>query len=437
MKSTDKVPTGNLQRAGIMGAAGIKVGTSKLKHAAKKLVLDKESRESEKSVHDEKIADILFESLQKLKGTALKAAQILSMEMDILPEPLRVRLSKACYQVPPMSEAMARRVLFSEFSQPPNRIFARIDAKAFAAASLGQVHEAKSHQGQKLAVKIQYPGIGESITNDMKIIRSVVKAASVKLKKIFKPQAINVTLKEIENHLLEEIDYEMEAENTCWFYHRLKDWKNIVIPEVFQEWTTPIVLTTRKLEGLHLKEWMATNPSQKERDYYGQLFVDLFYHCIFDLEKINADPNPGNFFFMPGGKLGVVDFGCIQSFDQNFLKYTLQAHQGYLEKDFTAIFAGLYHLGMLPEIPGKKSEPAMVKLFEPVQEIMALIYGAEKFNFSNNPGLIPEFDRICLEPIKVLENNPLGQTYYNRTIRGLFRILESLGANVCLKINRT
>ncbi len=185
------------------------------------------SQQREKNAAKQRVnkesADILFQGLSLLKGTALKIAQQLSFEIDFFPEEIARELEKSYHQVPPLNRALIRKVVQNELGGPPEKIFSAFDSQAFAAASLGQVHRAQTHDGASLAVKIQYPGIDRTISGDIRMIKNMLRPTP-------EYHLYRSALDEIEARLLEEIDYETEAANLAFFRGNLNPAK-VIIPE--------------------------------------------------------------------------------------------------------------------------------------------------------------------------------------------------------------
>ncbi|MCP3900942.1 MAG: AarF/ABC1/UbiB kinase family protein, partial [Desulfobacteraceae bacterium] len=170
-----EIPKGKFKRTVISTKTATKVGGKVLNYLVKKPFLSKTKKIAAKKELSEKSAETIFKSLTLLKGTALKIAQFLSMELEILPEALRKELEKSYNRVPPLNRAIVRKILKNEYQDDPEKIFKTFEANAFAAASLGQVHNAETNKGEQIALKIQYPGIKNTIESDLKLVRTVVK----------------------------------------------------------------------------------------------------------------------------------------------------------------------------------------------------------------------------------------------------------------------
>ena len=169
MKTLNKIPTGKIERASNLLKAGAKVGVNYIKYYGNKITKDEE--EAKKILNEDNAADI-YDSLKELKGSALKVAQMLSMEKNIMPQAYVEKFSLSQFSVPPLSGALVKKTFRKYFGKNPEDIFDEFSPESVNAASIGQVHKAKI-KGQELAVKIQYPGVHESISSDLKLVKPI------------------------------------------------------------------------------------------------------------------------------------------------------------------------------------------------------------------------------------------------------------------------
>ncbi|WP_020591384.1 ABC1 kinase family protein [Kiloniella laminariae] len=459
------IATRRLQRSTTLGLTATRVGLSHLGHLgrtklAQRLnpkttddIASRESRAQIQRAHEEQIGKTLFKALNQLKGTALKASQILSMEAEILPEGIRKELAKACYQATPLNRALIDKVFRNEFGKGPGDVFARFDKNAFAAASLGQVHKATlpGDQGlaptqarnqapnQDVAVKVQYPGIAASIKSDIKALSGLLSLVSASTNFMPDRTVIDPVLDEITLQLQREVDYFLEAENLTRFASRLKLDK-VRIPAVFADYSSERILTMENLSGCHLEEWLAGNPTQAEKNHYGQLLYDFFFHSFFDLQHLHADPHPGNFLFMPDGELGVLDFGCIREVDPDFIRKITSYYQlmirhhgpekGKGQPDYAGL-QGFYEEFELikPDLEESALRDILQPELDPIQHWMIAPYHEATFDFSNWkwPDMTTDSTRKIAPYMKGINRDLL---YFDRAYRGLGLMLSRLGAVV-------
>ncbi|WP_456444974.1 ABC1 kinase family protein [Thiolapillus sp.] len=423
------IPTGKLARSGVAGVALMRAGGKRLKHAAKRPFLSESAREQSRRKLDDETAELLFDAFSRLRGTALKIAQMLSMETSFLPESFRKELSKSYHQVPPLGRPLVRKLIVQEFGQPPEKVFAHFDANAFAAASLGQVHTAKDAQGDKLAVKLQYPGIDVTIDNDLQLVRSLVKRTR-------HARLMLSSLDEIERRLREEVDYRKEAENTRWFRQKLT-LDDVVIPAVHAALSSRRVLSTDRLDGLHLDQWLAKNPSQEQRDHFGQLLYDVFVRSFYGLHALHADPNPGNYLFMDDGKLGLVDFGCVKHFSPKFVELMPRLLRAYMDRDSTTVVKTYEKLGMVAKMTPDELRKFYDETLQPFGDWITRPFKEESFDFGSRQSAsytADGWDAIGrLSGVDKINGLADEFIFFDRTFFGLYQLFERMGARVRMR----
>ena len=421
------LPKGTFARTSVAGLATAKVGAKHLKSLAKRPFLSAKDQHEEKGRLEDETARILFQTFSQLRGTALKLAQMVSMETELLPESYRRELSKSYHQVPPLNRTLVRKALIQELGAPPEKLFASFDAQAFAAASLGQVHAAQSHEGESLAVKVQYPGIAVTIDNDVRLLRGLLRTA---------PQSdiLLQGLREVHERLREEVDYEHEAASCEWFRNHTK-LPGIVIPRVFPATSTARILTTERLQGLHLTQWLETGPSQEERDHAAQGLYDHFVHSVYELHRLHADPNPGNFLFKPNGSIGVIDFGCTRTLSSQFSTLLLSLLTGYLKEDRDQVLQGYCALGMLHEHQKNENEEFYEAILKPFGKWISRPLLENTYDFGNHEGYATEGVALARKMMRHFRFRSMSEefVFVDRTYHGLFQIFEKMSARVHLR----
>ena len=425
------IPTGKLNRTGVAALAAAKIGVRQLGHLTKRPFLSNEAKQQQTNDTDEANADVLFQALVQLRGTALKVAQMLSLETDILPEKYRKELAKSYYQVPPLNRALMRKVIIQELGQTPEQVFQTFESNAFAAASLGQVHQAMSFQGEKLAVKVQYPGIEHTIGSDIRMIKQLTRPMK-------EHAEIKLVLEEIEARLVEETDYTKEAANINWFAKHL-DMEQVIIPKVYPAQSNTRILTMQYIEGLHLTEWLKIKPSQQERDKAAQTIYDIFMRSVFELNRFHADPNIGNYLFQEDGNVALLDFGCVKQLSAQFSTQFSQLCKAVGSHDFDRICENYREMGVLKVQRKDISDAFYQSILAPFFEWYSKPYEEEYFDFAHNQGFTQEGLRLaekmrknqCREKDYVVLNTDF--IYADRTLYGLYKIFEIMGAKVRMK----
>ncbi len=419
----DPVPTGKLARTGIAGGAMLKAGSRHLTHAAKRPFLSESARQAEQRRLDDDTARILFEAFSQLRGTALKIAQMLSMESNLVPEWFRREMTKSYHQVPPLGRPLIRKLILQEFGRPPEEVFSRFEAKAFAAASLGQVHAAVGGDGENLAVKLQYPGIDVTIDNDLQLLRTLIRRTRY-------AKLLLSSIDEIELRLHEEVDYLHEADSTEWFRTHLQ-LPGIVVPRIYRDYSSKRVLATQRLQGLHLEAWLQTGPTQQQRDHFGQLLYDSFVHSFYARHALHADPNPGNYLFADDGTLGLVDFGCVRYYSADFVELIPILLRAYMERDAEKVVSTYQRLGMVAEMTGDELQAFYAEVLQPFGDWLTRPFKAGRFNFAGHATPYTaegwaSFKRLAnVHKISDLANEFI---YFDRTFFGLYQLFERMGA---------
>lgn len=414
-------PSSKYDRGKIFAKTGIKVGANYAKHYLNSL---RGSNEETNSSFYNQTAEDIFSEFTKLRGTALKIAQSLSIDQGLLPDEFSEVMSQAQYSVPPINRSLVRSIIKRELGSYPESLFTSFDQEAIAAASIGQVHRATLPSGEQAAIKIQYPGVRDTIASDLGLAKSLFKRF------IKNRGELDEYFEEIETTLRLETDYIHEGQNINRFHQRF-DGDRFTTPQWLEDYSTERILTMTHLEGEHLKEFLARNSSQDEKDHFGQLMWDFFHEQIRQAGEIHADTHPGNFLFTEDGRLGVIDFGCVKKFPDSFFRNYLLLLPTHLERDIPTI-TRLYHkLGVLRGDPDSdKKEKAYFEFSLNYGYTFAMPYEEDRFDFGN-----PEYRDMIRGYTK---NAPIGNEargnkhflYSTRVHLGLYHFLMKLGARV-------
>lgn len=426
MKEQINIPTGKISRAANFAGAGVKIGTNYLKYYVRK-ALDSET--TKEGLNEENAEDV-YETLSRLKGSALKVAQMLSMDKNILPAAYQNKFQLAQYSAPPLSYPLVVKTFRKELGQEPAQVFDEFTRTAANAASIGQVH--KAVKGAKIyAVKVQYPGIAESVKSDLKL----VKPMAVRLLNL-KGADVDRYFQEMESKLLEETDYKLELQQSLELSEACAHISGIRFPEYFPDLSTHKILTMEWIEGKPLSEFASENKDQALADTIGQTIWDFYTHQIFVLRKMHADPHPGNFIVTTDKQLAVIDFGCVKSVEPDF-------HQTYfrmlnpLYRNHPEIFES--SIRSLEYLLESDSEEMLVHIREAIREMLEMLgqpFSGSTFDFGDDTYFkqLYEFgEKFARNPILKKANGargPKDALYINRTCFGLFSILNLLKAKV-------
>lgn len=424
---TNSIPTGKLGRALAGGKTAAKTGGALLGYYTKRPFLSSQMRRIEKTKAQQASARSLFSGLALLKGTALKVAQQLSLETDMLPEAVCRELSRAYHQVTPINKALVRKVIQNELGAPPEDIFKSFDLEAFAAASLGQVHRAITEDGRRLAVKIQYPGIAETIENDMTLVRQM-------LRPVVPGHQLMPTLTEVTARLKEEVNYFQEADNITCFKNRL-NMEGVRLPDVHRDLTSKSVLSLTHLPGRPLDIWLAGGPTQKDRQIVARRLNDIFLTALYECHVIHADPNPGNFIINDDLSVGLVDFGCIKHLSPEFIEQYRQLVISAAHDDKSVHFQSMIDIGMLQQEQGNEAEHDIRAMSDEICSWFGSLYQTETFNFKAHPDFMAQGKAImqrCQHLHRHINVNP-DFIFLERTRYGLFRLFEQMAVNIAFR----
>jgi predicted unusual protein kinase regulating ubiquinone biosynthesis (AarF/ABC1/UbiB family) len=267
----------------------------------------------------------LLGGMSYLRGIVMKAGQMLASYPDIVPDQFVEVLSKLYFEAPPMHYSLLREQVRNELGNDPEDVFDLFDPRAFAAASLGQVHRARLRDGTEVAVKIQYPNIARTIQTDFRHLMAL--AMPMRLTRDW--DNIRAQWEDIRRTVEAETDYEREASLLERARAVFDENEGIVIPRVHRDFSTRRVLTMDYLNGVHLDAYLASHPSQAERDHYGRLIMLASFRIAHKAKFWYADSNPGNYLFLPDGSLGLIDFGCCREFTEEEWDYYKQVSRAY------------------------------------------------------------------------------------------------------------
>lgn len=431
MKTIDHIPVSKIQRASKLVSTGAKVGVNYLKYYGDKLT--KSEIEAKENLNKNN-ADDIYNGLKQLKGSALKVAQMLSMEKSILPQAYVEKFSLAQFSVPPLSPPLVIKTFKKYFGKHPNDIFDEFQSQSVNAASIGQVHKAKK-DGKELAVKIQYPGVADSIQSDL----ALVKPIAVKMFNI-RGKDSDKYFKEVENKLVEETNYNLEIEQSKFIANACAHIPNLVFPKYYEAYSSERIITMDYMHGEHLSEFTAYNSNQELSNILGQALWDFYMYQIHTLKQVHADPHPGNFLISKNGELIALDFGCIKVITNDFyVPYFELAKKESLENP--QLFEDkLYELEILKPQDTPEETVFFKSMFHEMLSIFTQPFHQDTFDFSdaNFFGKIAELGERYSKSTELKKmNGNRGSKhfiYINRTFFGLYNLMFDLKAKD-VKIN--
>jgi len=342
-----KIPKGRVRRSAKLGSI---VGVQGARYAGTKATNVGRSEESSKERLEQRHLETAMKmvgALGQMKGAAMKLGQFASfIDTEFIPDEYREiyqeQLAKLRTDAPAMPWEKVEKVLSEEYDgEPLSELFADFEQEAFAAASIGQVHRAELLDGRCVAVKIQYPGIAEALDADLRNAGTIVRLARA-LAPGLDAKAI---AKELRERVMEELDYEYEAQNQRTFSRAYRDHPFIYVPEVITRLSRRRVLVTELVEGLGFEQ--VKELSHEERSRFGEIVFRGSFGSIYHLQHFNADPHPGNYILLADGRVAFLDFGMTKKLDHEQIVLEQRALDAAWRDDPEAFRTALHDLGFV------------------------------------------------------------------------------------------
>jgi predicted unusual protein kinase regulating ubiquinone biosynthesis (AarF/ABC1/UbiB family) len=428
--SQDSIRSTPLTRMAELAGTGARVGMNYLKFYGQRAVSPSSAESHLRAELDEVNARAVYASFSKLKGGPLKLAQMLSIDENLLPPAYAAQFAQAQYSAPPLSWPLVRRTLEREFGQPVEALFDSFTPEAAHGASIGQVHIA-TRAGKKLAVKVQYPGVAESMRSDLRVVKPVALQILG-----LREEDIAHYFTEVEARLLEETDYVTELQRSQEIAAACACLKGLRFPTFYPNRCSSRVLTMDWIDGLTLDRYSATEATQTERNRMGQILWDFYMHQIHVLKLFHADPHPGNFLVSAEGELCVLDFGCTRAITPEFHALQFAFLNPALLESPHELEAALRAMDVLLPTDGQPQREKITKLAHESIELLTRPFRAGRFDFAD-----PSFLRAMYEMGEANRQDRdllamrgargrAESVYINRAFFGLFSLLHRLRAVV-------
>ena len=425
LKTIDTIPTSKIHRASKLVQTGAKVGVNYLKYYGDKIITTEANAKERLNKNN---AEDIYDGLKKLKGSALKVAQMLSMEKSVLPQAYVEKFSLAQFSVPPLSAPLVVKTFKKYFGKVPQDIFDEFNANSVNAASIGQVHKAKKN-GNTFAVKIQYPGIANSISSDL----ALVKPIAISMFNI-KGKDSDKYFKEVEEKLIEETNYSIEIEQSKEISAACSHIPNLLFPKYYEEFSSEKIITMDWMHGEHLSEFVAYNTDEEKSNKLGQALWDFYMYQIHTLKKVHADPHPGNFLISKDTDLVALDFGCMKTIpDEFYIPYFELAKKENINNPAN-FKQKLFELEILREDDSPEEIAFFTAMFHDMLSLFTQPFHEEIFDFSDGNF----FTQIAELGEKYAKNTELKKMngnrgskhfiYINRTFFGLYNLMFDLKA---------
>ncbi len=414
-RDPDGPPSSRFARLRKLAGLGAQLGTDALARGVKRLA------GSDSTSLSRGTAEKLVETLGDLKGAAMKLGQVASMDPDLFPPEVRAVLARLQNEAPPMPLERVVAVLEDELGGTPEELFAAFSREPMAAASLGQVHRARLHDGRDVVVKIQYPGIDQALKSDIDNLGLVVKTMALTHRALDGRQYFH----ELAEELAHELDYSREGRLAGEFAKASARLPDIVVPEIVDERTSTRVLTMQHIPGQTLKTFLTSQPDNAERLRISGLLIRAIHGAFLVDGTVHADPHPGNFMVMPDGRLGVLDFGSVKRFSREFFEGHRDVFRLVLEQKPIDVLALVRRVGFTVELPDDEARP----LLEELIHLAGRALRTDDYDYAHDtmaPDSRKLFARHAAQFLKI--RPPAEGVMFIRAFGGLQQNLRLLGA---------
>ena len=321
------------------------IATKTVSNSIRNFNADEEQKNEARSQLFQVIGVQIADTLGEMKGAVMKVGQIASQYKDIFPPEVARAIAKLQRQAPAIPFAEIKQQVEKELGKSLTQAFQSFDEQPFAAASIGQVHQATLHDGTRVVVKVQYPGVDEACESDLKQVRLALRLMGVlKVEKKLQDRLFE----EIQDSLHEELNYEIEAQNLQVFrtFHQLLDLK-IIIPQVYSDYSTRRVLTLSLEQGESIET--ASTWDLSVRNDIGRRLIQALGQQIFFLKRFHCDPHPGNFAFRADGSVIIYDFGGVKTLSNDVIGHFKALVRAARTQDIPSIEEHLSNLNALAE----------------------------------------------------------------------------------------
>ena len=336
------------------------------------------AREVRKAELDDRFAirtsEDVARQLGNMKGALMKFGQLLSFVVEALPEAAQQALSSLQADAPSRGPSAAAAVVRAELGAEPEHVFLDWQPLPIAAASIGQVHRAVTHDGRKVAVKVQYPGVGDAIETDLDNTEGLYRLVGAFALKGLDHKAL---VDELRDRMREELDYRREADNQREFARHFAGHPFVTIPDVDAATSTERVLTSAWVDGIGFAEFLAT-ASPAARRHAGETIWRFAQHCVHHLKAFNGDPHPGNYRFAADGSVTFLDFGLVKRWQPGAWEQLQPSLEAIIvHRDPERLVAAMQDVGFLPPGHGLPAEQVYEYVSAPY-----LPYLTDRFEFT-------------------------------------------------------
>jgi aarF domain-containing kinase len=372
------------------------------------------------------LAQDIVKTLSQLKGASMKLGQLISLDLgDFFPPEILKILEQLHHQSTFLGydkiEKILKRELGDKFCD-----FSEISHRPIAAASIGQVHKAKL-AGKTVVIKVQYPGVAESIPSDMKLLEVIIKQASLLQRK---NTDLTPFFEEVREVLIKEADYDNELKMHTLYKEKFAG-SPYVVPAVYADYSTGTILTQEYIEGQSFSRWLESNPSQEARHYLADLLMKLYLEEIFKHHLVQTDPNPGNFLVTPENQMALLDFGAVKEYSKEFVESYRKILIASYHRDQKKIVEESIKLNFLDAREGQD----VIDIYLEMMEFLAFPFRQDAtFDFSDKNFFTRSRDLSWEMTMKCKYSPPPKDLLFlHRKLAGVFIFIKKLDVKIRLK----
>jgi predicted unusual protein kinase regulating ubiquinone biosynthesis (AarF/ABC1/UbiB family) len=347
-RENEKIPTSRVRRTATVATLAASEAVKQFGTRAANVARSEEASEEAMARRQLETAKQIVAALGTMKGAAMKLGQVMSfLDVGLVPEQYREEfqheLAKLRDAAPTVSFKQMRKVIEQDLEEPIDEIFSAFQEEPIAAASIGQVYRATLEDGREVAVKVQYPGVASAVRADLQNLDLILRL----LKRMTPALDVHAIADEIRERIIEELDYELEAQNQRALARIFAGHPFIVVPNVIGSLTRERVLVSEYVEGIGFEQ-LKKRP-QAERDRIGEIVFRFFLGCLYRHRQFSGDPHPGNFLLLDDGRIAFLDFGLFKRLEPGPVELELAAQRAVVERDAVALHTLLASSGFLPE----------------------------------------------------------------------------------------
>lgn len=373
----EKVTSNRFKRIFKLGAVGAQVAASSVASKLGSILPgDAEKREANIKRSYTKNAGRIVDVLSELKGASMKIGQMLSADPELLPAEFADVMSSLQSDAQPMTYVTVKAQIERALDRPIETIFSYFDPDPVGAASIGQVHRAILDSGEEVAVKIQYPGVADSLESDLKSLKSML----IYGRAFADRKRLDQLFAEIQRMLLQEADYRVEAQTLARFYEVFKDREGFRTPRPYLDWSTREVLVMEYIHGTKLDEAIEAMEDGPRRQQILERWVYNYSWMFHELLELHADPHPGNFLLQDDDTLVMLDLGCVKKFDADFADGFLRVLDSTWQNEPERTIQLFHELGFgAPDKAPAKLDPELMQQYQEI--LVAPFLRDEPFDF--------------------------------------------------------